>query len=103
MRAKVHCEIDKWLSDQPQPGWVEAHVTDAHGKMWRWHDKPTTFSAETVGKNSNFPVQGEVRCEILSRSGSTTGDEVVSVRLIDIDEDEGNLLEVYGHQLVAPE
>ena len=102
MRANVRCEIDRWLSDEPIPGWVEAHVTDAHEKTWRWQDKPTTFAEGTVNKESSYPVAGELRCEILSRSGLGERD-IISVRLIDIDENDGNLLDVYGHQLVRPE
>ena len=37
------CEIVGWIADDPQPGIVEARITDADGRQWSFLDKVAIF------------------------------------------------------------
>jgi hypothetical protein len=79
----VRCEVVRWLSDEPQPGWVEASIVDAQGRRWSFFDKPAIFSDEGIGPSSEFPLPGVIRCEIVSPNPGDGGVEVVEIRLHD--------------------
>ncbi|GAA1992926.1 hypothetical protein GCM10009838_66040 [Catenulispora subtropica] len=60
------CEIVRWVADEPQPGIVEARVTDADGRQWSFLDKVAIFDMTgTVGPGSSYPQPGLIRCEAL--------------------------------------
>ena len=80
---EVRCEIVRWVSDEPQPGWVEASIVDARGRRWSFFDKPPVFSDGDVRQSSDFPLPGVIRCEVVSSSHADDGVEIVEVRLLD--------------------
>jgi hypothetical protein len=57
--------VVRWLSDEPQPGWVEARFTDASGRQWRIEDKPPIFSDRTM-RADDLPAAGSVGCSVKS-------------------------------------
>jgi hypothetical protein len=81
----VRCEVVRWLSDEPQPGWVEASIVDAQGRRWSFFDKPAIFSDEGIGPSSEFPLPGVIRCEIVSTNQGDGGvrSSRVEIRLQD--------------------
>lgn len=79
----VKCEVVRWLSDEPQPGWVEASMVDAQGRRWSFFDKPAIFSDEGIGQSSEFPLPGMIRCEIVSANQGDGCVEVLEIRLHD--------------------
>jgi hypothetical protein len=79
----VKCEVVRWLSDEPQPGWVEASMVDAQGRRWSFFDKPAILSDQGIVKSSEFPLSGLIRCEIVPANQRDGGVEVVEIRLHD--------------------
>jgi hypothetical protein len=39
----------RWISDEPQPGWIEVEFIDADGRRWLVHDKPPMFEEPPDG------------------------------------------------------
>lgn len=59
VRMYLTCEIVRWVADEPQPGIVEARVTDTDGRQWPFLDKVAIFDmAGTVGPGSSYPQPG---------------------------------------------
>jgi hypothetical protein len=54
----VPCRIVRWVSDEPQPEWVAAEMTDAHGRTWTFFDKYVIFTRELVTSATPLPVDG---------------------------------------------
>jgi len=81
--AELRCEIVRWISDDPQPGWVEARFTDARGRTWSVVDKSAIFTAEPIGAHSEYPRDGIIRCELVDRPPAWLGAGVVRVLTID--------------------
>lgn len=76
----VACQVVRWVADEPQPGLVEAHLTDADGRVWRFIDKePTFFCADAVGEWTRFPVAGAIRCRVIDRDTLSDGRRVVTI------------------------
>jgi hypothetical protein len=96
--VRVGCEIVKWIADEPIPGWVEARLTDAHGKTLVFHDKPPIFELAPVTKLTKFPVPGQLRCEVLGRQVEGAR-MIVNVRAVDVDSDGEARLDVDSGQL----
>jgi hypothetical protein len=48
----------RWVSDEPQPGWVEVEFIDADGRRWLVHDKPPIFAEPPGGflPTSSYPM-----------------------------------------------
>ena len=76
VRVCLRCEIVRWVADEPQPGVVEARVTDADGRQWSFLDKVAIFDMTgTVGPESSYTQPGLIRCEVL--------DDVSSAQLLE--------------------
>jgi hypothetical protein len=102
-RMDLRCQIVRWVSDEPQPGWVEARFTDALGKSWTLFDKSAIFAADHISADSTYPRDGVVRCETLRRSPGTGGIVIVRVVAIDSKADEGvREFDVEETQLTRP-
>jgi hypothetical protein len=103
-RMDLGCEIVRWVSDDPQPGVVEARFTDAAGTSWALLDKSAIFTAEPIGSHSVFPRPGIVRCEVLDRRHSPSEGSIVRVRAIDAPTTEGEIeeFEVEESRLSSP-
>jgi hypothetical protein len=57
--------IVRWVADDPQPGIVEARITDADGRQWSFLDKVAIFDmAGTINRSSDYPHPGLIRCEV---------------------------------------
>jgi hypothetical protein len=61
----VRCELIRWVSDDPQPGWVEARLVDAEGVERSFLDKWVIFTVDRVSPTSSFPIPAMIRCEVL--------------------------------------
>lgn len=52
--------VVRWVSDEPQPGWVEAKFIDAAGETWTFFDKPPIFEAPgtvPLTASTDYPVE----------------------------------------------
>jgi hypothetical protein len=79
----VRCELIRWVSDDPQQGWVEARLVDAEGVERSFLDKPVIFTVDRVSPTSSFPIPAMIRCEVLGIRHDGQGGEVLDVQLAD--------------------
>ena len=69
----LRCLAIRWVSDEPQPGWVEVLMTDAYGRTWRFFDKPPIFDAgDPLRNDSEYPVPVVVRVRVLDQGEPLT-------------------------------
>ena len=62
----LKCEAIRWVSDEPQPGWIEVQMTDASGRMWRFFDKPPMFEGDIpLQPTSPYPVAAAIAVRIV--------------------------------------
>lgn len=77
--AAVACQVVRWVADEPQPGLVEAQLTDSDGQLWSFADKLPIFILEGNGRPARFPVAGAIRCQILRHEILADGREVTTI------------------------
>lgn len=79
----VRASILRWISDEPQPGWIEVEFIDADGRRWLVHDKPPIFELPPGGisATSSYPMPTLIPCKVESRQMSPDGRELVTVVL----------------------
>ena len=82
----VACRIVRWVSDDPQPGIVEGHITDADGALHRFVDKQAMFIVGILGPMSDYPV------EALLPIDEPSDKEVVEVRVPWVEDENGESL-----------
>src|SRR5688500_18444538 len=104
--TRVRCQAVRWVSDEPQPGWVEVQLTDADGVVWSLFDKPPVFDAhDLLTPDAAYPLEGEMDCESLSRAADASGRELVTIstqRPWGVETETGrDLFRVAPHQLVG--
>ena len=58
----------RWISDQPQPGWVELDFVDAQGRLWTVADKSAVFSSSIWDSESGTPMDVGIDCHIVGES-----------------------------------
>jgi hypothetical protein len=85
----LRCTIVRWVSGEPQPGWVAAEVVDARGRVWTFFDKPPMFTDANVRSTTPLPMGGFIRCEIRGRRTLSDGRSVVRVFTIDCEAENG--------------
>jgi hypothetical protein len=79
----VECELVRWVSDEPQPGLVEARLVDADGVEWSFVDKVPIFTEAAVSATTTFPVPGGIRCEVRGVREDGSGREILDLELRD--------------------
>ncbi len=78
--AMVRCEVVRWVSDEPQPGWVEVRVTDVHGRQWTIFDKPSIFDCEgRIAPDASYPLDAGLACAVIEMVTWPDGREVLIV------------------------
>jgi hypothetical protein len=99
----VRCEVVRWVSDEPQPGWVEARLTDARGRRWAVFDKPPVFAGgELLTADAHYPVDAHLGCEVIGSGVGADGVELVRILLLGSESVEGQTeFEVTQDQLTA--
>jgi hypothetical protein len=75
----LRAERWRWISDEPQPGWIEVEFTDATDHRWIVADKPPIFFSEPIWyRATDLPVFVSVDCEVVEDVATSP---VVSVTL----------------------
>jgi hypothetical protein len=78
MRVKV--TIARYVGDNPQPGIVECHLTDAYGRVWTIIEKTAIpHCTEYLGSGSSYPLAGEFACTLVAKSRDLAGTEVFRI------------------------
>lgn len=57
-------------ADDSQPGWVECHLIDVHGRPWSFIEKVPVVTTKTLDAATIFPQSGIIACEVI---GQATG------------------------------
>lgn len=65
--AEVACQVVRGVADEPQPGLVEAQLTDSGGRLWNFIDKGPAFCSGFAGPRERFPAAAAIRCQIIGR------------------------------------
>jgi hypothetical protein len=76
---EVRCQVVRWVADEPQPGLVEAQLTDSDGRLWSFIDKEPIFCNEWIGPQTPFSVAGAIRCQVIGHATLTDGREVITI------------------------
>jgi hypothetical protein len=74
----VKAQITKCIDDEGYPSIVECRFSDAYGETQIFHEKDAIVTTEMLDRNSRFPQDGTIGCEILGRK-NVNGREVVKV------------------------
>ncbi len=74
----IKVRITKFIDDS-QPGWVECEFTDAFGKLHVFNEKVPIVTAEFLDKDSIYPQDGIIGCEIVERKKTDGGEEIVKI------------------------
>ena len=71
--ASVRGKAVRWVSDEPQPGWVEVELTDASGTVHSLFDKPPVFVSDDVAllPDSPYPVPVDIDCTVRGEPGGS--------------------------------
>jgi hypothetical protein len=70
----------RWVSDEPQPGWIEVQLTDADGTVWSFFDKPPIVDVhDRIRRDATYPLEVELACEIVSRQRDAKGRELLTI------------------------
>jgi hypothetical protein len=78
-RVTVKCAAVRWVSDEPQPGWVEYQMTDADGVTWSFFDKPIHGGWEAMTPIAEYPLPSSFDCEIMRMEKDTEGDALIVI------------------------
>jgi hypothetical protein len=57
------------FADDAQPGWVECHLLDAHGRCWSFLEKVPVVTTAPLDHQSHYPQPGIIACEVLAWHG----------------------------------
>jgi hypothetical protein len=71
------------------PGWVECQFDDAAGHIHTVIDKYPIFTAEMLDAQSQYPLPGEIQCEVLGRAQDIATAKAVRIRTPGIESTEG--------------
>ena len=74
----IKAQITKCIDDEGYPSFVECQFVDAQGCIQIFNDKDVIFTAESLDRNSNYPVDGTIGCEIIERK-NVDGREIIKV------------------------
>src|SRR5262249_11063227 len=55
-------------TDDSQPGWVECHLTDTHGRRWSFVEKVPVVTTATLDASSVYPQPGVIACEVVGQA-----------------------------------
>jgi hypothetical protein len=96
----------RWISDEPQPGWIEVEFLDAEGRRWLVHDKPPIFAEPRSGflPTSPYLMPTLLPCDVERRELPPDGREMVTVVLHHTDAITGEVrFQVAASELVSNE
>jgi hypothetical protein len=63
----VKSKITKCIDDTGYPSFVECEFVDASGTVHQFQEKDVILTVETLDRNSNYPQDAFVDCEIIER------------------------------------
>jgi hypothetical protein len=73
----VKAKVTKFI-DESNPGFVECQFVGVNGLIQIFNDKVPIFTTKMLDKNSNYPVDGIVGCEIIETK-NINGKNIVKI------------------------
>jgi len=74
----IKAQITKCIDDNGYPSFVECQFVDTHKNKQVFHDKDVMFTTENLDRNSNYPIDGSIACQIIERE-IIEGREIVRI------------------------
>lgn len=69
----IKATITKCIDDEGWPSFVECQFVDANGRIQVFQDKDAIFTTEMLDRDSNYPLDGIIGCEIIERKNVNDG------------------------------
>ncbi len=76
----LRCHVVRWVSDDPQPGWVETQFRSADGQVWQTFDKPSVFErpdGPALTSSTPYPVEVAMPVTVQATRRGESSDVVV--------------------------
>jgi hypothetical protein len=73
----VQVQIVRYTDDS-QPGWVECHLTDAHGRSWSFIEKVPVVTELRLDATSRYPQIGVIACVVMKRADGVANIDTAS-------------------------
>ncbi|MDI1448473.1 hypothetical protein [Polyangium sp. 6x1] len=54
-------------ADDAQPGWVDCHLIDVHGRRWSFFEKVPIVTEALLDEQSEYPQPGVIHCKLISQ------------------------------------
>ncbi len=78
--CELRCEITRWVSEDPQPGVVEARFVDAAGSTWVFHEKTAMFpNWDALGPDADYPLASAIAARVLAVATGADGSTLITV------------------------
>ncbi len=75
---QVKVQVSKYVDDS-QPGWVECTLIDVNDREWVFVEKVPVVTTKNLNKDSTYPDQGFIACEVVSSEALSNGRSVVEI------------------------
>ena len=75
---EIKVEISRYI-DNSFPGWVECYFIDAWGIKHEFREKIPVVTSKDLDKDSIYPQEGVIACEIVKYWTDTEGRELVTI------------------------
>lgn len=83
--TNLRCQVVRWVSSDPQPGWVETQFRGADGEVWQMFDKPSIFQGpdgpELIA-STRCPVEIEMLVTVHATKDSEFGPVAVAMAVV---------------------
>lgn len=77
----VQVSVVRFVSDDPQPGLIEAELRDVRGRCWRFVEKCSAVENLDLDAETVYPQAGVILCRVVGHSRDESGREMVEVEL----------------------
>jgi len=97
----IKAKITKCIDDKGYPTFVECEFIDSGGETQLFHEKDLILGVEMLDRNSSYPMDGYVLCEIVEGQ-PLSGRELVKVTTpLGIESTTGEtIFEIFADQLI---
>ena len=97
----VGVSVIRHVSDEPQPGVIEAELRDVGGRCWRFIEKCSAVENLDLDADTPYPQPGVILCTVVGRGRDASSKEAVEVELYGVYSVDGeNRFTVYPSALV---
>jgi hypothetical protein len=100
----VKVSVTRFVSDDAQPGIIEAELWDVHNRCWRFIEKCSAVENLGLGPDTTYPQPGVILCTVVGRYHDVAEQDVIAIELYGVCSiDNENRFEVFPTALVEGE